>query len=132
MWLKNFALFLIWFAIIIYLSFTPLPGWPKINTLEQLQFDKLVHIGMYAVFSFLLLRSFFIQQNRTAPSSIVTVSAILFCVAVGIAIEFLQPILTLFRKFEVLDMVADSIGAVAGFYVFKYFTKKKWFGLKPA
>jgi glycopeptide antibiotics resistance protein len=123
---KNFFPFIIWFAIIIYLSFTPLTNWPKSNIFDKLYFDKIVHISMYAILCLLLLRGICKQQNNEYPRFKIILSAILFCAAVGISIEFLQPVLTMFRRFEFLDMVANSIGVLSGFYLFRFLIRKKW------
>src|SRR5690349_11238864 len=102
-WLKNFWLFFIWFGIILYLSFTPLTGWPKLGMFEKLYFDKLVHVVMYGIMCLLLLRSFFNQNHYIKPTGSQIIWSILFCAGTGIAIEFLQPILTMYRQFEILD-----------------------------
>src|ERR1043165_6097779 len=127
---KNFWLFIVWMAVIIFLSFTPLPGWPQVKTLEQLGFDKFVHICMYTMLSFLLLRSFFKQQNNHTPRYSIIISSALFCAIMGASIEILQPILTMFRKFEWLDMISDATGAVCGYYLFSWLIKKQWLGMK--
>src|SRR5262245_18329994 len=105
LWLKNFWLFLTWFGIILYLSFTPLQNWPKIGTFEKLQLDQVVHIIMYGILCLLLLRGIFMQNHRTKPSLQAIISSIVFCALVGISIEFLQPILTMYRQFEIADMI---------------------------
>jgi VanZ family protein len=125
---KNFWLFALWFAVILYLSFTPLTGWPKVNLFQKLYFDKLVHISMYALLSLFLLRSFFKIKND-APSHTTLFACVLFCVAAGASIEFLQPILTMYRQFEWLDMVANTIGSLVGYFLFTFFMKKQWLGM---
>ena len=126
---KNFAFFLIWTCIILYLSFTPLPTWPAIKTLDQLAFDKLVHIGMYSVLSFSLFFGLF-RQNHSVPKSLFILICIIYCALFGITIEILQPILTNYRQFEVMDMVANSIGSITGYFLFRLMLKKNWLGLK--
>ena len=128
--LKNFLLFILWFGVILYLSFTPLTNWPKETFFEKLHFDKIVHITMYTVLCFLLLRSFFKQQNKQLPRYSVIIASVLFCVGVGTTIEFLQPALTLYRQFEVYDIIANSAGAILGYFVFSLLLKKKWLGMK--
>jgi len=131
-WLKNFSLFIIWFAIIFYLSFTPLTEWPKLGVFEKLYFDKVVHIAMYGIFCFLLLWGLSRQNQGKKISSSSIIASILFCAGVGIAIEFLQPILTMFRQFEVADMIANAIGSITGFYFFSLILKRSWLGLKSS
>jgi len=128
--LKHFALFIIWFGIILYLSFTPLNDWPKVNMLNKLYFDKIVHVCMYAMLSFLLLRGFFKQQNSQQPRYPVLISSVVFCAVMGASIEFLQPMLTMYRQFEWADMVANATGAVSGYFLFSWLKKKQWLGMK--
>ena len=131
LWLRNFWLFALWVAIILYLSFTPLTGWPKVGAFEKLYFDKLVHVAMYAILCFLLIRGIFKQTgSRATVASII--AAVVFCSAMGTAIEFLQPQLTLYRQFEIADIVADLIGALAGFCLFSWIRKKRWLGLNAS
>jgi VanZ family protein len=118
LWLRNFWLFVIWFAIILYLSFTPLTDWPKVGEFEKLYFDKLVHVAMYGILCFLLLRGLFKQNGNSKASISSIIGSVIFCSAVGIAIEFLQPILTMYRQFEIADMIADTIGAIAVSFCF--------------
>jgi VanZ family protein len=126
---KNFWLFTVWFAVILYLSFTPLTGWPKVNLFQKLYFDKLVHISMYALLSFFLLRSFFKLKNHV-PSTSTVIGSVLFCMVVGASIEFLQPVLTMYRQFEWLDMVANAIGSLSGYLLFVFLMQKQWIGIK--
>lgn len=124
--IKSYLLFAIWLLIICYLSFVPLTNWPKSNLFDKLYFDKVVHIGMYAILSLLLLRGIHKQQINQAPRLGSMIIAIAFCIIVGCGIEALQPVLTRFRKFELLDMVANTIGSVSGYYFYKYLTGKSW------
>jgi VanZ family protein len=127
---KNFWLFFVWMGVILYLSFTPLTSWPKLTVFDKLYLDKIVHICMYSMLSFLLLRSFFRQQSNHLPRYSVLISSVLFCAAMGATIEFLQPVLTMYRQFEWLDMIANAIGALCGYFLFSLFLKKQWLGIK--
>ncbi len=127
---RNFWLFLLWLGIILYLSFTPLSGWPKVSMFQKLYLDKLVHISMYAFLSLFLLRGFFIyEQNKTSRTRIILLS-ILFCVLVGTGIELLQPLLTRYRQFEWMDMIANATGTFLGYFIFLFLSKRQWLGLK--
>ncbi len=128
--LKNFWLFLFWLALILYLSFTPLSGWPKMGILDKLYLDKVIHFTMYAVLCFLLLRSLFRNSGNQKPSSSTIIWSIILCAAAGITIEVLQPLLTQYRFLEPPDMIANTVGALAGFYFFSLFLKRNWLGLK--
>ena len=85
---------------------------------------------MYSMLSFLLLRGSFRQQNNHMPRYSLLISSVLFCATMGATIEFLQPVLTLYRQFEWLDMIANSIGALCGYFLFSFLLKKQWLGIK--
>lgn len=128
--LKNYWLFFVWLLIIFYLSFTPLTGWPQPTIFQKLYIDKVVHVFMYSVLSFLLLRGNFRQQKKQGTRYGYTLPSLIFCASVGIAIEFLQPLLTMYRKFEWLDMVANATGVLTGWLLFKWISGMEWFGFK--
>lgn len=117
-------------GVILYLSFTPLTNWPKVTAFDKLYLDKIVHVSMYAMLSFLLLRGFFRQQSNHLPRYSILISSILFCAAMGATIEFLQPMLTMYRQFEWLDMAANATGALVGYFLFSLLLKKQWLGMK--
>jgi VanZ family protein len=77
-------------------------------------FDKLVHFGLFFVWSILWLARY--------PSRwlVILVSGIIF----GIFIEFYQEWLPIGRSFDWWDAVADSFGAVTGTIIFLALTRK--------
>ena len=97
---------------------------------DKLYFDKIVHVCMYAILSFLLLRGFFKQQSNHPPRYSVLISSVVFCAVIGAGIEFLQPVLTMYRQFEWADMMANATGTVCGYFLFSWFMKKQWLGMK--
>lgn len=125
---KNFWLFVLWMALILYLSFAPLKDWPQPGIFQKLYLDKVVHFTMYALLSFLLLRSIFQQQLKHTPRYATIITSLIFSAGLGIAIEVLQPVFTMYRKFELMDMVANAVGAIAGVIVFKWLLSKEMMG----
>ncbi|MCS6991082.1 MAG: VanZ family protein [Chitinophagales bacterium] len=109
--------FTVWVAWVVYLSFSPLKGWPKPGLFEQLFLDKLIHLFMYGTMSFLLLwgyrkcRRAHIEANQAWLR-------VAFCAFIGLVIEILQPVLTLYRTHELLDMLANVVGAALGYGLF--------------
>ncbi len=130
MLLKNFWLFFLWMVVILYLSFTPLSGWPKLGLFQKLYFDKLVHISMYAILAFLLLWAVYRFNHHAVLRTSVIISCIVFCALMGASIEFLQPILTQFRQFEWLDMMANATGSICGYFLF-LLIRKQWHAIEP-
>lgn len=122
--LKNFGYFLLWLILILYLSFTPLKDWPQPTIFQKLYIDKVVHLIMYSVLSFLLMRSIFQQQLRQQPRYETMFAALIFSAGIGVLIEILQPIITSFRRFEWMDMAANATGALSGILLFNWLLAK--------
>ncbi|MBK6482297.1 MAG: VanZ family protein [Chitinophagaceae bacterium] len=118
--LKHFWIFLLWLLLILYLSFAPLKDWPQPSIFQKLYLDKAVHFTMYLLLSFLLLRSFFRQQPLQKYRYAIFAGTLAFSAGLGIAVEALQPILTQYRRFEWMDMLANAIGAIAGIVIFRW------------
>jgi VanZ family protein len=114
----GFIPFLIWFASILYLSFMPLTGWPKLGAFEKLYGDKLIHLVMYCVLCWLLALGISIREKGRPLRRTAAAYSILICSAIGITIEILQPMLTQFRHFELPDMIANVIGSAAGAFIY--------------
>ena len=82
--------------------------------LEDLELDKVVHIGLFAVLVFLscLPLQSLIESKYRRNRSYAWI-AIGF-IAYGIAIEFIQRDLIPYRSFDIYDIVADTMGCIIG------------------
>lgn len=85
---------------------------------------------MYSVLSFLLVRGFFLQQKKQPLRYALVLVSLIFCAGLGVAVEFLQPVLTMYRRFEWMDMAANATGAITGYLIFSWMLSKQWMGLK--
>lgn len=98
-------------AIILWLTLAPHPT----GDLEMPLFpgaDKIVHFIMFGFLTFVVMLET-MKHFHWKPLSLVTVGLISFvCAAFGIGIEFAQRAMGLGRGLEILDMLADSAGAV--------------------
>jgi VanZ family protein len=105
-----------WFALTTYLLVIPGDALPKTNLISIPYFDKLVHIGLFAILSALWLKSL---KNRSITIDLIVV---LGTIAYGVAMEFVQRDFVANRSFDVMDILADALGALLGFLVIKRFT----------
>jgi len=81
--------------------------------------DKLVHIMMYAGVSFLMLPSYWKGAfNRQSISY-----TFLFSISYGFLLEILQNTSISQREFDIFDIIANMIGAMAGIIIFKVYKK---------
>lgn len=79
----------------------------------MLEWDKVGHFAVYAVESFLLLRGFYrIGWHHPLPAILV---ALLF----GLVLEVMQYAFFPHRHFEWDDLLANALGTIAGYAVFK-------------
>ena len=93
---------LIALAGVTFLSLGPrIPGGPEGS-------DKLGHLVAYFVLAFLMVLSIWRSPSRLARVVLVALSA----VAYGMVMEALQHVVG--RQFELMDMVANAVGAVSG------------------
>ena len=88
-------------GLVVYLSLTPHP--PEPLTFESS--DKFEHAFAYATLSFWLC-----QIYSSARSRAVVIVAL---VGLGVGLEYVQG-WTGYRTFDVMDMLADSVGVLSG------------------
>lgn len=105
--LKKYKLSIIW-ALIMLLATTMKPS-DEMPKFEILYFDKIVHFGIFGVLGFLIT-----YEKRRAD-----LLTLALCAGFGAAIEVVQSFLP-WRSFEWADMLADTLGALAGILVAKY------------
>lgn len=89
------------FGLVVYLSLAPNP--PSPLTFDNS--DKLEHAFAYATLSFWLCQIYPAARSRAVVIAIL--------VGLGVALEYVQG-WTGYRSFDVMDMLADSIGVLLG------------------
>lgn len=104
-----------WLVAVLILSLMPVsPSMqPRIITFKHL--DKLVHVVMYLILSFTMLK--FLTEVKL-PHAIWYV--LLFCILWGIGMEYIQSTRLINRNFDIADIIANIIGTFAGIIIFKY------------
>jgi len=117
-------LFISWMMCITFLSLFSFSD----NSLPSIKIpniDKAVHFTFYFVAS--ILGSLFVREITKGNVSlkITIVRVFLFMLVYGIIIEVLQMSFTQNRHGDVLDVLANSLGAFIGIFVVKYVFSKK-------
>jgi len=107
-----------WFLLTTLLLAMPGNALPKTNLVNIPNFDKLVHVGLFAVLTFLVVNAF--TKPTYYKITVVALAAILY----GTIMEYVQLHLVAYRSFEGIDIIADAIGAIAGILVFSLMVKK--------
>ena len=88
--------------------------------IEVANFDKGQDLIAYLVLTVSWLISRSIKFKATTDMMI-----LICCFAFGIIIEVLQGVITTYRTASLLDVIANSLGIIIGFTLFKTFIRKK-------
>src|SRR5690625_7326350 len=72
--------------------------------------DKVIHFTLFFIFTFLFILSNFIRNKKLV---------LIISILLGISIEILQYIMDLGRSFELLDIVANTMGALTAYYILR-------------
>ncbi len=134
--IKFYAPAIGWGIFVFTLSVWPGKDFPQIPQWTDLfSVDKLVHMLFYGIMAALILRGWFQSQKiagkdgfTTKKDSNLFILGLLvaaFCSAFGWAIEWIQENYCADRMFEILDGVANTIGACIGTFLVIWFTKKR-------
>src|SRR5438477_10979216 len=118
--MKKFLPFISWTLIIFGLCSMPGKAIPHISWLELLSFDKFVHAGIFFVEQVLLMRAFAHLNKKMFYG----VLALLFCMAYGGSLELMQFYVFSSRSGDVFDFIANSSGALLGFFLFSKINKR--------
>ena len=118
---KNFLLFfaLSWTLIVTYLSLATIDSQLG-NEIHIKNKDKIVHFVFY--FLFVFLWSFYANFKKITPNPFKKI--ILIAIFYGIMMEIFQGVFTTDRTADIFDVVANSLGAIAGFFTIKKYVKK--------
>ena len=112
-----------WAMVIMILCGLPGKKLPKLSFLDWAKPDKIVHLIMFGVMSFLLLKSFFTEYGKkTTTYKFIAVSV---SIAYGVLIEILQATIFIDRTGDFRDALADALGAFIGLWIFNYLDKKQ-------
>jgi VanZ family protein len=109
-----FTTALVYTGLILYLSLINLAETPVKNLGIS---DKVMHLGAYFGLALLwMLYAISSFENRNLVKYIIIISAA--SIAFGIFIEVLQGVLTSYRRFDLYDIIANTVGVIiAGFVV---------------
>jgi VanZ family protein len=117
---KRFWPGIIWFVVLLVLICTPGNHLPSSKFLIEISFDKMVHVGAFALLAWL----FYYPVAKTDwPAAVKRHYLIKICVSTiiwGLATELIQRYFIPNRSFDMADWLADSMGAVLAFAVVKW------------
>jgi len=108
---QRYSIMILYFVVMCVLFCLPGSAFPKETWLNIIWFDKWVHIGLFAVFTYL---AGWAKSISTKRGLMVT---FIIAVAYGIIVEFVQDRYIPSRSFDLGDWGADIIGSFIGIWV---------------
>jgi len=118
---KSYFIFaVLWFVFVTVLLCIPGTELPKVNWSSKIWLDKWVHIFLFLVLVWFWCKAYSLKTKKIFR--VITILSILY----GIVMEIIQHYFIPFRSFDVGDMIADSIGALAGYFISTKRWKKNW------
>lgn len=109
--IQKYLKIVIWIAIILFISLTPASKIPKTNIFLINNFDKVVHFGMYFIFSAIICRIIYHKEKKNAMLFLLP---ILISLVAGGLLEILQGILPINRSCSLGDIIANLAGGISG------------------
>ena len=117
-WLKSRVLAISWFIIMNILFVLPGSALPRSNWLTEIQVDKWVHVGLFAVLVFLWCSAFEFSASKKGWLIVIT------AVAYGFLVEVVQKNWVPNRSFDLYDVLSDTAGSIFGFWLWLRVNKK--------
>jgi VanZ family protein len=110
---------LCWAAIIFIAYSIPGQDLNQFDSWDILKLDKLIHFTLFAGFSFLLVNAFIKQKGYRYFHKNARVIAVILSIVYGGVLEFVQGRLFEGRSSDIMDFVANCIGAFGGLFIYK-------------
>ena len=113
--LRNSRWAVLWGLFLVLLHLIPGRMLPHLPTyLDLLQPDKLVHVGMFAIFTWMMIAAFTKEGNPLFFTRRPVLAAFLIALLFGTLMELIQNYLIPNRFGDVYDLIADMAGGFAG------------------
>ncbi|MBC9931341.1 VanZ family protein [Chitinophaga qingshengii] len=107
----------VWMILILILCTLPGKDIPSNSFFEKVHFDKIVHFGLFG--GIVLFLSLGVYWHQKKISSGILFLFVVLAAFYGFVIELIQKYWAIGRSFDMYDVLADTLGAIAGVFVFK-------------
>jgi VanZ family protein len=122
--LKNFWPGIVWGIIVFILSAMPANYFPKVQSFaEWLNPDKIVHLGMYFLLCFFVLRGLEIHHNYQKKDFLLY--GMILVALFGGLMELGQCYLFIGRNGNIFDFLANILGCIIAYVLILYIGRKK-------
>jgi len=112
---------IVWLLLITALLCIPGTELPKFKWDNKIFLDKWIHIFLFMVLVILWCRAYLYKRSTNNIRKTFIIIAIL-SVMYGIMMEIVQENFIPFRSFDFIDMLANGVGCIAGYF----FASKKF------
>jgi VanZ family protein len=123
MHLKYYLPALIWASIILILTLMPGNYIPE-PPFQLLSIDKVVHLLIFGIQSFLSLAGFYRSTGERSPHLLNILIIVITCCLYGAAIEFIQEYVP-GRSRSAGDMIANTAGAITGYIAYRIYFRNR-------
>lgn len=123
---KKYGIWLaiLWLAVSLVLLLLPGSAFPTETWLSKIHFDKIVHVGMFAMLAWLFCRYIALSRHTKQNLFLIFIFVAVVCTLYGIIIEFVQRDFIPNRSFDTGDIIADAAGSFLGAFVSMLLYKK--------
>ena len=115
---------IVWTLLILQLCLMPGENLPSTSFLSFKGADKLLHFTLYFVLLIFVGRGLVNYFDSSYSSNRIIVIAFLYCLFLGVGIEFLQSIFVPGRSGDFFDVLANATGASVGVVILLVQSKK--------
>ena len=115
---------LAWAIFILIICGIPGDKIPEMTFWQWLKPDKIVHLLIFGLLCFLMIRSFLALNTGSFFYKNAKILSLLLTIFYGILIEILQATVFIHRSGDIRDAIANSIGAFVGLWIFGKMAKK--------
>jgi len=124
MLLKKMWPALLWALLILGLCGLPGSAIPELTFLDWLKPDKIVHLVLFGVLCFLLIRGLSGIDTVSVWTTYPKLISVIISSIYGVVIELLQEFFFESRHGDVYDSIADALGAFLGLWFYNYWIKR--------
>jgi VanZ family protein len=115
-----------WALLILIICGVPGHNIPNVSFWKWLKPDKVIHLVVYAILCYFLIRGFTRQEKYPVLKNFAKLIAVTTGIAYGILIEVLQHYVFIGRSGEIFDAMANAIGVLLGLWFFNMKRKKRF------
>jgi glycopeptide antibiotics resistance protein len=113
-----------WNVILLVISLIPAKAFPEISWSDAFSLDKWIHVAVYIMlFGFFGLFTI-AKSGNNKFRNVYAFIVLLYCLLTAAYTEILQSVMYVGRYFDVLDLIANIIGVLAGWLGVHLFYKK--------